>query len=172
VRHLRPAGVCAICDRPVEPRPTKTIVCRECGKQSQNAGHDLCNRCKLADPDWPFQYGVSLAARLPAVPPWWQALIGFAAARYHPGGAVAILRQAGRVISAGPSAGPRQIVASATRADGTLDAAGRALTAFFASQGLILPGDEASRRAATRRQRYVDAVPAGLAAAVAAFRVQ
>ena len=40
---------------------------------------------------------------------------------------------------------------------------------FFTSQALILPGDEASRRAAARRQRYLDAVPAGLAAAVAAF---
>lgn len=73
------------------------------------------------------------------------------------------------MISADPSAGPRQVVASATRADGTLDGAGRALTAFFASQGLILPGDEASRRAAIRRQRYLDTVPASLAAAVAAF---
>jgi hypothetical protein len=129
----------------------------------------LCNRCKLADPDWPFQYGASLAARLPAIPPWWQALTEFAAARYHPGGAVAILRHAGRVISVSPSAGPRQILASATRPDQALDAAGRALAAFFISQGLIMPGDEASRRAAARRQRYLNAVPAGLADAVAAF---
>ena len=68
VRHLRPAGICAICDRPAGPRPAKTIACRECGKQSRNDGHGLCNRCKLADPDWPFRYGASLAARLPAAP--------------------------------------------------------------------------------------------------------
>jgi len=129
----------------------------------------MCNRCKLADPDWPFRYGSSLAARLPAIPPWWQALIEFAATRHHPGGAVTILRHAGRVISADSSAGPRQILVSATRADGTYDAAGRSLAAFFTSQGLILPGDEASRRAAARRQRYLDAVPAGFAGAVAAF---
>ena len=170
VRHLRPAGICAICDHRAGPgRPAKTISCRQCGEQRRDAGHGVCNRCKLADPDWPFRYGASLAARLPAVPPWWQALIEFSAARYHPGGAVAILRHAGRVISAGASAGPRQILAAATRADGTYDAAGRALTAFFTSQGLLLPGDEASRRAAARRQRYLDAVPAGLAGAVAAF---
>jgi hypothetical protein len=139
VRHLRPAGICAICDRPAGPgRPAKIINCRQCGQQRRNAGHELCNRCKLADPDWPFRYSASLAARLPAVPPWWQALTEFSAARYHPGGAVAILRHAGRVISADSSAGPRQIVASATRADGTFDAAGRALAAFFTSQGLFL----------------------------------
>jgi hypothetical protein len=170
VRHLRPAGICAICDRPAGPsRPAKIISCRQCGQQRQNAGHGLCNRCKLADPDWPFHYSASLAARLPVVPPWWQALTEFSAARYHPGGAVAILRHAGRAISADSSAGPRQIVASATRADGTLDAAGRAMAAFFTRQGLIMPGDQASRRAAARRQRYLDAVPAGLAAPVAAF---
>ena len=170
VRHLRPAGICAICDRAAGPsRPARTVSCRKCGQQRHNAGHGLCNRCKLADPDWPFRYGASLAARMLVIPPWWQPLIEFAAARHHPGGAVAILRHAGRVISADASAGPRQIVASATRADGLLTAAGRALTAFFTTQGLIMPGDQARHRAAARRQRYLDAIPAGLAGAVAAF---
>jgi hypothetical protein len=170
VRHLRPAGICAICDRPAAPaRPVKIISCGNCGQQGRDAGHGWCNRCKLADPDWPFRYGASLAARLPVIPPWWQALTEFAAARHHPGGAVTILRHAGRVISADASAGPRQILAAATRPDGTCNAAGRALAGFFASQGLILAGDEASRRAAARRQRYLDAVPASLAGAVAAF---
>ncbi len=170
VRHLRPAGICAICDRAAGPSsPARTVSCRKCGQQRHNAGHGLCNRCKLADPDWPFRYGASLAARMLVIPPWWQPLIEFAAARHHPGGAVAILRHAGRVISADTSAGPRQIVASATRADGLLTAAGRALTAFFTTQGLIMPGDQARHRAAARRQRYLDAVPAGLAGAVAAF---
>jgi hypothetical protein len=90
LRHLRPAGICAICDRPAGPsRPAKTISCRQCGQRRRNAGHGLCNRCKLADPDWPFRYSASLAARLPVVPPWWQALTAFCAARHHPGGAVA-----------------------------------------------------------------------------------
>jgi hypothetical protein len=170
VRHLRPAATCAICDRPAGPaRPAKIISCGNCGEQGRDAGHGWCNRCKLADPDWPYRYGASLAARLPAVPPWWQALTEFAAARHHPGGAVTTLRHAGRVISADASAGPRQILAAATRPDGTYDAAGRALDRFFTSQALTLPGDQAGRRAAARRQRYLDAVPAGLAGAVAAF---
>ena len=170
VRHLRPAGICAICDlRAGPPRPPKTITCRQCGQQGRDAGHRLCNCCWLADPDWPFRYGASLAGRLPVIPPWWQALIEFSAARHHPGGAVTILRHAGRVICADASAGPRQILAAATRADGTVNAAGRALTGFFINQGLIVPGDQAARRAAARRQRYLDAVPAGLASAITAF---
>ena len=170
VRHLRPAGICAICDRPAASnRPVKTITCHQCGQQRRNAGHGLCNRCKLADPDWPFRYAVSLAGRLPATPPWWDDLAAFTAARYHPGGAVAILRQAGRMLAADPAASPRQLLAATTRADGTTDAAGRPLTAFFTSRGLALPGDEARRRAAARRHRFLDAIPTGLARAITAF---
>jgi hypothetical protein len=40
---------------------------------------------------------------------------------------------------------------------------------FFTSRGLALPGDEKQRRAAAGRRRYLDAIPAGLAAAVEAF---
>ena len=147
----------------------KTVTCRQCGEQRRDAGRGLCNRCKLADPDWPFRYGASTAARLAGVPGWWQALTEFAAARYHPGGAVAILRHARRVLLADPAAGPRQITDSATRPGGTATAEGRALAAFFTGRGLMMPGDQANRRAAARRQRYLDAIPAGLAAAVAAF---
>jgi hypothetical protein len=170
VRHLRPAGICAICDHPAgSGRPVKTITCHQCGRQRRNAGHGLCNRCRLADPDWPFRYAASLTARLPAIPPWWDDLAAFTAARYHPGGAVAILRQAGRMLAADPAASPRQLLAGAIRADGTPDAAGRALTVFFTSHGLALPGDDARRRAAVRRHRFLAAIPAGLARAVTAF---
>ena len=48
----------------------------------------------------PSRYGASLAARMRDVPGWWRALTEFAAARHHPGGAVAILRCAGRVLLA------------------------------------------------------------------------
>ena len=35
VRHLRPAGICAVCDLPTRPaRPAKIITCRECGPRS------------------------------------------------------------------------------------------------------------------------------------------
>jgi hypothetical protein len=102
-------------------------------------------------------------------PDWWQALTEFAAARHHPGGAVAILRQAGRVLLAGEAAGPRQITESAARPNGTLTSEGRALEAFFTGHGLMMPGEQACRRAAARRQRCLDSIPAGLAAAVAAF---
>jgi hypothetical protein len=79
------------------------------------------------------------------------------------------LRRAGLVLLADPSASPRKIADGVTRPDGTPTAEGRALAAFFTDRGLTMPGDQAGRRAAARRQRYLDGLPAGLAAAVAAF---
>jgi hypothetical protein len=166
VRHLGESGACAICGRGAVPgRPARIITCARCGEQRQHASHGLCNRCSLADPDRPFRYAAA-ARRLRQVPDWWEDLAAFAAARHHPGGAIEILREAGRLLAADPAASPAQLLDRCEPANGT---AGRALRRFFTSRGLALPGDEEQRRAAARRRRHLDAVPAGLAAAVAAF---
>jgi site-specific recombinase XerC len=167
VRHLGESGACAICGRGAVPgRPARIITCARCGEQRPHASHGLCNRCALADPDRPFRYAAATARRLRQVPGWWDDLVAFAAARHHPGGAVEILREAGRLPAADPAASPAQLLDRCEPASGT---AGRALRRFFTSRGLALPGDEEQRRAAARRRRHLDAVPAGLAAAVAAF---
>jgi hypothetical protein len=142
------------------------IACAGCGQERRHASHGLCNRCSLADPDRPFRYAAAMARRLGQVPPWWDDLAAYAAARHHPGGAVGILRETGRLLAADPAASPLQVLDRCEPATGT---AGRALRRFFASRGLVLPGDDKQRRAAQRRRRFLDAVPAGLAAAVAAF---
>ena len=165
---------------PAPAWPAKTRHLRgECGEQHPNRRRTPpCNRCKLADPDWPFRYGTSLAARLPRqVPGWWQALTKFAAARHHPGGAVAILRcQAYRVLlndlSLPPARSPDNVELGP---DGTPTAArpGRRNDSVPSPEAawLIMPGDQAQGRlaAAARYSRFLDAVPEGLAAAVAAF---
>ena len=167
VRHLGESGACAICGRGAVPgRPARIITCARCGEQRQHASHGLCNRCSLADPDRPFRYAAAAARRLRQVPDWWEDLAAFAAARHHPGGAIEILREAGRLLAADPAASPAQLLDRCEPANGT---AGRALRRFFTSRGLALPGDEEQRRAAARRRRHLDAVPACLAAAVAAF---
>jgi len=167
VRHLGESGACAICGRgAVAGRPATAITCARCGEQRQHASHGLCNRCSLADPDRPFRYAAATARRLRQVPDWWEDLVAFAAARHHPGGAIEILREAGRLLAAGPAASPSQLLERCEPANGT---AGRSLRRFFTSRGLALPGDEEQRRAAARRRHHLDAVPAGLAAAVAAF---
>lgn len=167
VRHLGGSGACAICGRGAVPgRPARIITCARCGEQRQHASHGLCNRCSLADPDRPFRYAAAAARRLRQVPGWWEDLAAFAAARHHPGGAIEILREARRLLAADPAASPAQLLDRCEPANGT---AGRALRRFFTSRGLALPGDQEQRRAAARRRRHLDAVPAGLAAAVAAF---
>src|SRR6266496_15780 len=167
VRHLGESGACAICGRGAVPgRPAKTITCARCGEQRQHASHGLCNRCSLAGPDRPFRYAAAAARRLRQVPDWREDLAAFAAARHHPGGAIEILREARRLLAADPAASPAQLLDRCEPASGT---AGRALRWFFTSCGLALPGDEEQRRAAARRRHHLDAVPAGLAAAVAAF---
>jgi hypothetical protein len=167
LRHLRESGACAICERGTVPgRAARTVACARCGEQRRNARQGLCNRCSLADPDRPFRYSAALAGRLHPVPAWWDGLTAFAAARHHPGGAIVILGEAGRLLRADPDASPQQLLDRCAPATGT---AGRALRAFFTSRGLTLPGDDKQRRAAARRRRHLDAVPDCLAAAVAAF---
>jgi hypothetical protein len=150
----------------VPGRPAKTIACARCGEQRRNARQGLCNRCSLAGPDRPFRYPAAMAGRLHPVPAWWDDLTAFATARHHPGGAIVILREAGRLPGAGPDASPQQLLNRCAPATGT---AGRALRAFVTSRGLTLPGDDKQRRAAARRRRHLHAAPDCLAAAVAAF---
>ena len=72
------------------------------------------------------------------------------------------------MLAADPAASPRQLMAGATRADGAPDAAGRALTVFFTSRGLALPGDEARRAIWERFVRDITDEEVDLDALVAA----
>ena len=166
-RHLQ-EGRCAGCLRAALPRkPAKTIVCRHCRQQRPNVGHGLCNRCMLADPDRPFRYAASLAKRMRPPPSWWTLLVDFTAARYYPGGTVAVLREPGRILLANPATTPHQFRRAAGAAIGT--STERVLTAFFTSQSLTLAQSDAWERAALTRQRYLDAVPVQLSQAVAQY---
>jgi hypothetical protein len=170
LRHLRPNGLCAGCVRAATPcKPPKTITCRRCGQQRRNGGHGLCNRCNLADPDRPFRYAASIAARLPATPDWWDEFAAFVITRRYPGGAVDLLRQTARILTADPHATPQQILQRCTDPAGSARVTGDVLTAFFTAHGLVLHTDTAQRRTATSRQRYLDAIPTPLAGAVAEF---
>lgn len=169
LRHLREDDRCAGCLRAATPpKAPKTTVCRGCGEQRRNVGHGLCNRCMQADPDRPFRYAASLALRMqPAPPPWWHPLVVFSAARFHPGGTVAVLRETGPLLVAEPSLSPHQLMTLTPPklTPTTL----RVLTAFFTHRGLAIPPDAAQRRSAARREGHLEAVAAPLSEAVAAF---
>ena len=125
----------------------------------------MCNRCNLADSDRPFRYATAQAARMVSVPPWWDELTAFTAARHHPSGVVAVLRETRRLLAEEPDAGPQRLLALCA-GDGPTS---RALTAFFTDRALTLPDDSRERRAAQRRRCYLDAIPATLSPAVAEF---
>lgn len=168
LRHLRPDGRCAGCVRATTPpKPPKLTACLRCGENRRNVGHGLCNRCALADPDGPFRYAASLAGRLRPAPPWWDGLLEFAAARYHPGGAIIVLRETGWQLLTDPAVTPRHLMGLTSPQ--LSPTTGRALNAFFTSHGLALPSDAPSRRAAARREHYLAAITGGLGSAVADF---
>ncbi|MEO3936389.1 hypothetical protein V3N99_06480 [Dermatophilaceae bacterium Soc4.6] len=171
-RHLGEGDRCAGCLRAARPpRPPKTSVCRRCGQQRRNVGHGLCNRCAQADPDRPFRYAASMATRLEtrlaAVPPWWPSLAVFAAARFHPGGAVTVLRETGRLLLADPALGPHQLMNLAPPQLSSTTV--RVLTAYFTDRGLALPPDAPQQRAAARRAQHLADIDVPLREAVAAF---
>jgi hypothetical protein len=168
LRHLQANGRCAGCLRAAAPRkPPKTILCGSCGEQRRNVGHGLCNRCAQADPDRPFRYAASLARQMAPAPSWWNPLVEFTAARYHPGGTVAVLRETGRLLISDPTMTPHQLGRLPSTA--MTATTGRVLTAFFTRHGLALAPDGAHQRAAARRERIVAAIAAPLAEAVAEF---
>lgn len=170
LRHLTPGGVCAGCVKAATPpRPAKTVACRQCGQQRRNAGHGLCGRCVQADPDRPFRYAAAAAARMTAVPAWWDELTAFVAARHHPAGAVSILRETVRLLAAEPAATPQQLLGRYAPTGRASALTARTLTAFFTSHGLALPDDAEQRRAAASRRRYLEAIPESLRAAVTVF---
>lgn len=167
-RHLQEDGRCAGCCRAAMPRkPPKTTTCQNCDQQRRNAGHGLCNRCLLADPDRPFRYAASLAKRLPSPPPWWDLLVEFTGARYHPSGTVMVLRETGRALTADPTLTPHQLRRAAGAPISTTTE--RILAAFFTSQGLTLAHSHTRERAAHTRQRYLDTIPAPLGQAVVLY---
>jgi hypothetical protein len=103
------------------------------------------------------------------VPAWWEELAAFTAARYHPSGAMSILRTTGHILRAEPSASAQQILHRCARVDEATSLTVRSLTAFFTAHGLVLTDDTTQQRAAARRQHYLDDTHAPLRAAVAAF---
>lgn len=166
-RHLQTGGHCAGCSRAGAPRqPPKTIHCGRCGEQRRNVGHGLCNRCTLADPDRPFRYAAVLARRMTPAPTWWNPLVEFTAARYHPSGTVAVLRETGRLLIDDPTLTPHQLSRLPTTAmTATTE---RIPTAFFTAHGLTL-ADRCQQLATARRERLVTAIAGPLRDAVAEF---
>jgi len=116
-----------------------------------------------------FRYAASMAGRMHPAPQWWPELVAFTAARYHPGGAIAILRQIARVLRQDPAVTSRQLLQNSDSGNQLDDRTIRVLTTFFTGNRLALPDDSLQQRAREISLRYLDAIAPPLRVAVVEY---
>ena len=86
--------------------------------------------------------------------------------RHNASAACQMITDAGRLLRDGEPVHPQSLLERAAARGGPL---ARALEDFFTSHGLALPPDHAGHKAAARRQRRLDAIPAALRPAAITF---
>ncbi len=166
---LRPGtGWCGSCSR---PRPAKDPprVCAGCGELRRHAGHGLCSPCWQRHPDRAFIRTDKLTGKLTHPPSWLGDFTGYVATRHNPADAAAMISALGRLLVDEHSNHPQALLGRASLTGRSIGPLARGLDGFFHEQGLALPTNHAEQRAALRRQRRIDPVPAGLRAAVSGF---
>jgi Phage integrase, N-terminal SAM-like domain len=129
----------------------------------------MCSSCWQRHPDRAFIRGAHLAAELADPPSWLGNFVGYLAARHNPASAAAMVSTLGRLLADEQSNHPQALLARASLPGRSIGPLARGLEGFFISRGLALPTDQAEQRAALRRQRRIDPVPAELRPAVPGF---
>jgi hypothetical protein len=179
--RLRPAEPCPSCREIRVLHPEMNLCCRclphlrsigtscvVCGQPGRVPHQGMCSRCRTHDPDWPFEYGERLIARLEAPPEWLEEFVDYAAARFCPQRAMKLLHELGRLLSAGPSA-PAHLLERATKPGRHVGALALALEGFFVERRLALPLDHTQRRTRASLERVIEGVPIPFRDAVTAF---
>ncbi len=129
----------------------------------------MCSRCFQADPDRPLVRGEHLTAQLPNPPPWLPELVVFLAARYSPGRATQLIARLAELLTDEHPNHPTAVLDRARRPGRSIGPLARCLELFFTQRHLTLPTDHAHQLAAARRAHRIDACPAPLRPAAAAF---
>lgn len=163
-------GWCGPCSHPGPPKDPPR-VCAECGQLRRHAAFGLCKRCWQRQPGRPFVRAETLISALDDPPGWLHDFAAHVAAGFCPARAGRLISDLGKLLVDGASSRPQALLERSRRfgrgrSPGTL---ARVLENFFLTRGLVLASDEAAIRAAGRRQRRIDAVPAPLRPAVAGF---
>jgi site-specific recombinase XerC len=161
-------GWCGWCSRPGPPKDPPRI-CVSCGELRRHVGHGMCGRCWQRHPDRPFVRGETLTAGLAEPPHWLDDFVAYLAAHHCPARACVLITTLARLLEDEHPNHPQSVLERARRPGRSMGSLARALEAFFTERGLAMATDQAERLAAGRRQKRIDATPAGMRAAVAAF---
>ena len=158
-------GWCGHCSHPGRT-PSPDAACRACGLITHLEGDGLCLPCYTKSPHRITLRAGNLAAQLSDSPPWLPGFADYLVPRHNATAACQMITDTGRLLRDGGSVHPQSLLERAAARGGPL---ARALEDFFTSHGLALPPDHAERRAAARRQRRLDGIPAALRPAAITF---
>src|SRR5664279_3706001 len=129
----------------------------------------MCSPCWQRHPDRPFIRAQGIKTRLVDSPAWFDEFIGYLAVRHCPARACVFISALGRLLEDAEPNHPQALLEHARRPGRSMGTLARSLEDFFTGRRLALRTDQEDRLAAGRRQRRVDAAPAELRPAIAAF---
>lgn len=158
-------GWCGHCSHPGRT-PSPDAACQACGLVTHLAGDGLCFPCYTRSPHRITVRAENLAARLSDPPGWLPDFADYLVPRHNATAACQMITDTGRLLRDGGPVHPQSLLERAGSRGGPL---ARALEDFFTSYGLALPPGHAERRAAARRRRRLDAIPAALRPAAITF---
>jgi site-specific recombinase XerC len=158
-------GWCGPCSRPGRP-PAPDAPCRDCGTLTHLAGAGLCLRCYDKSPHRIAVRASNLAASLNAAPAWLPGFASYLQTRHHAARACQMITVLGRILRDGGPAHPQGLLDRAATVSVPLLGA---LEDFFTRNHLALPPGHDEDRAAGRRHRRLQAIPAPLRPAAEAF---
>ncbi|MEV7617102.1 integrase [Streptomyces sp. NPDC089799] len=127
----------------------------------------MCKRCYEYSPHTVRTRAVGWSRRMPRTPPWWEEFASHLATHRNVIYGADALTHTARLVTETDATDPLSLLAEARRTRPWLS---RLLADFFHAHHLLdVPADIQSTRAATRRERRIEAVPAPLRPAVHAF---
>ena len=161
-------GWCGPCSRPAPPKQPPRI-CAACGQLRRHSGLGMCSRCWQRNPDRPYVAVNNLIGSLADPPAWLPDFAAHVAEPLSVSRACGLISKLGRLLTDGGPTHPQALLERARRPGRSIGSLARILQDFFTTRALALPTDQATRLAATRRQRRIDAGPDPLRPAVAGF---
>ena len=129
----------------------------------------MCSRCWTRSPTRPVTQAENLMAALDTAPPWLVRFAEFATERHCVARACLMVSAIGRLATDGESGHAQAMLERSRRPGRSAGALARTLEEFLVGEHLAFGLDQKARLAHGRRQRRINAIPASLRPAVAAF---